>query len=807
MANYNDNTFLTGFAPYNFIPFYTGEVPVRYKRDEKGKENVPAFNAHNDGTLSGYIDYNVRVLTDIAIGDSTSREESASGDYRRFFRDAENHPAIPGSEMRGLVRSAAEILSLARPDAIANERYMYRAIDSNCIKLYKEYRSYLVGKSARPRKGEPVDGRTKTPEGVVAGILSRKGSQYFIQPVQDIPGTSNTFLRISEKTLRNAQDTLALDESHFLFKDELCQQVNPSYHPYRSNEIQFSYENRKLRFNVQGGTGTKGMLLNSEYIGNDKEDTGTYKDGTPYPNGKSHHYLVCTVPDTRQRRIKVSPEDARAYQHDYERNCIQNARLKEYKEFYALPESDSKTKVFFYKVGDDGRLLGFGPTPYFRIYYRGSVHDGLPMKYDRASGLDYVLSMFGYIGDKDSKDIGYKSRLSFQNATLGSYTKDDFTVRDFALLGPKGSAFDMYLEQVDRSLKGEGNSGLSTPNDERFRLRGSKVYWKRSKALIPNWKGDNTTVLSHLEVLKAGRDQQRTFAGRVYFDHLHEDELGLLLMSLQYKDATDSKTHESRLLGSARPYGYGKVEISVQRLRLLNDRTRFTALNPDPDEASNDAIEAYKQSFKDAVAERLKESGDHTGYEDLPTIKVYKAWLANEEVDSYLDQYEDCIYMPIEGNERRTPLYGKCEPMAMAADVLGVSVAKERITNEVRKKNSAGGGSAAPAVRTFGDTPSGSKRSKELGYYRLIVTGKPQNGFFTVKPDSGDTDTIKKFGSVRKEARCYEDKSNAKYPSNYSGIKPGMVIYADLKEDPDRKNGKVPKIKEFNAMNWYTEEE
>lgn len=803
MANHYNSVGLTGFAPYNFIPFYTGEVPVRYKKDSDGKEHLPAFNSGNGERLSGYVDYNVRVLTDLAICDNLSGDREAGG-VRTFFRDARGTLAIPGSEMRGLVRSAAEILSLTRPEAIADERYMYRKLAGNCKKVRNEYQSYLVGNKTQPNRGAGADSRTMTPEGVEAGILSKRGNRYYIQPVQIIPGTNNTFLKISEKTLRSAQKKglLHLDPSHFLFKDDACQRVNWNYRPYRGKEIEFSYENRELRFDVEEGTGTRGALLNSAYIGNGAR--GTYKDGTPYPKGKSHHYLVSTVIDTGRSEIEVDPKDARAYQHDYDRNCIQNKALKDNKEFYGLPQTDAKTKMFFYKLGADGKLLGFGPTPYFRIFYRKSVHDGLPMRYDRSKGLDYVLSMFGYIAGTDDTDAGYKSRLSFQNAEIHEYTKDDLVIRDLALMGPKGSAFDMYLEQVGRHLKGEDNDGLSDYNDDEFRLRGNKIYWKRSGALTPKWEGTNDAVLSHVEVLKAGKDQQKYITGRVYFDNLYEDELGLLLMSLQYKDAQDDSTRETRLLGSGKPYGYGKVEISVSGLRLLDDKDRFMSINPSMTDAMNQ-VESFKQKYRDAINEELRR--DNRTFEEEPSIKVYKAWLENDNVDTYLNQYPGHPYMSVQGADG-VPMYGKSEPIEMASDILGINVPRKRITNKVPERSHDGQrrNSRPSGPMIAGTETKVGKRNKKISYYRMIVVNDPKkDAFFRVRPDTGDIDTSRKFGK-RSEARCYVDKMDSEFKSDLSKVKPGMVVYARLEEDPTRRNKKMPKLKELNAVDWYTEE-
>lgn len=802
MANKNSSLMARGFAPYNFIPFYTGEVPIRYSQttNDKGEiqDNLPAFNAQNEDTLSGYVDYKIRVLTDLAVGDNQSQEDKAGGVTRPFYRDAQGNLIIPGSEIRGLMRSTAEILSLTSPEAIADERYMYRKLAGNCMKARKEYQAIL--KSAGPA-GKNEDSKTKTPDGVEAGIITMtKSGGYVITPVQTIPNTQNTFLRVSEKTLRQAQEkgTLQFDPSHFLYTDEDCQSPNPDYQPYRGVTVQFSYQSTKfggnLKFDVKGGTGVRGELLNSAYIGNDQQkEQRTFKDGTKMAVGKSHHYLVSADPDKKRTGIKISPADARAYQHDYERNCIQNDLLKQNADFYALPKRGEK-KVFFYKqVGK--RLVGFGPTPYFRVFYNKTVRAGLPMHYDTTQGLDYVRALFGYLSQ--GKDTGYKSRLSFQNATILPYNKNDLVDRALPLLSPKGTAFDMYLEQVGRTLGGEQNQGLLDYNDDTFRLRGNKIYWKRSKAIEAPDVGENQAILSHIEVLKAGKGQDKYFTGRVYFDNLHKDELGLLLLCLQYKDAKDTATNESRLLGSAKPFGYGKVEITLEGLRLLDETARYTSINPVLQDGM-DSAEDYKKAFKNAMNEELRKDPENMfGYEELPSIKVYREWLKNDQVDQYLDR-QGRVYMSVE-KSAGGPTYGNCEPIAMAYEILEIKdmEAPEPIVNDMSKK------SIAEQPKDAEEESQGSgytvvTRDQKDGCYRLVVDSKNGDSL-VLKLGTSDQAAVRAFHN-QTVIKCKLSDVDAEYASDKDRVKPGDAIYAKAAKKPIK--NKKNKL-ETPAQNWY----
>lgn len=882
MANNNKNTGLPAFAPYNFIPFYEGKVPVRYEKGADRTDQLPAFDARNEGTLSGYVNYKIRVLTDLAIGDSQSEADRKAGKPRPFYRDAQKRLVIPGSEMRGLIRSTAEILSLTRPESVAADRYMYRGLGGNCKNLRDEYKTDLLGEM------DDTNGCTRTPEGVEAGLLCKEGSRYYIRPMARIPGTSRTYLRVSEKTLIAARERgyLSLNNNQLLFlkkaepsqkggmqgkeavdpEQEIdkydLQTPNNSYRPYRGVRVSFRYAEGKPRFSTRDGKPLPavsgdgilpdeensgavqnaedlvlpGELLNSAYIGNRGKDDGPqyYADGqTLMPNGKSHHYLVHHQPlldaEGEDHRIWIDPKDASEYTHDYERNCIQNKNLERNRGFYALPDKDGEFKTFFYKCDKNGNLMGFGPTPNFRIFYRHAMQEGMRMTYDRSKGLDYVDSLFGYMSRKigstasaDNKqaerfDPGYKSRLSFQNAVYGENQPEDMDAdRQMILLAPKGSSFPMYVNQSGHTLKGRGKEGLITYNNDQFRLNGSKVYWKRQKAMVQLPEANNMAIFSHMEVLRAGKDQNRYFAGRVRFDHLYEDELGLLLLSLQYK-AAGGKGTETRLLGSGKPYGYGKIEITIEDVRIIDEHDRYSLINPVAAPVAGEQIETYKQAFINKVAAAVQadkggrpsgkgSSGTGAGsdeenrklYEQLETIRAYRAWIALNYADSYLERYKDLVYMPISGSGNMVPVYGKCEPLESMETVLAW-------VREGQKTQKQQGGNAA---RGSAQTHRRTRDRKQIPkYYRFTVIKEPQNDqFFLVKPDDKDQDTNRVF-KHQTEARCMIDRPDKDYPSDLSRIKPGMIIYALSAKDTPQKDKKGRKIQVLAAVDWYTEEE
>ena len=93
--------------PYNFIPFYGDnfdEPPKRKKLDE--------YYSEGGELLSGWLDVELTAKSELIIPDG-SRSEQAANEHRsyRFFRHPDGVCAIPGSELRGAMRSMYEAAS------------------------------------------------------------------------------------------------------------------------------------------------------------------------------------------------------------------------------------------------------------------------------------------------------------------------------------------------------------------------------------------------------------------------------------------------------------------------------------------------------------------------------------------------------------------------------------------------------------------------------------------------------------------------------------------------------------------------
>ena len=126
------------FAPYNFVPF-TEEVkqsPTAYEC----YESLPPHDCYVEGRLSGEISYRLTAIQEMRIGGG----ETVNG-IKTIFRDGRGRCVIPGSTMRGFVRSHAEMLSFSYPEMMDDTYIMFRSFADKCQKLRKQYAAAMAG--------------------------------------------------------------------------------------------------------------------------------------------------------------------------------------------------------------------------------------------------------------------------------------------------------------------------------------------------------------------------------------------------------------------------------------------------------------------------------------------------------------------------------------------------------------------------------------------------------------------------------------------------------------------------------------
>lgn len=547
--NNNVNSYVG--APYNFVPFNETVIEVDADR-------MPVHDKVSEGLLTGEIDYTLIAKTDIIVDDGNGN----------FHRNLKGRYSIPGSTMRGLIRNNVQILGLSSfDDDIDDYRLMYRNVANGAEKRF--YNDVLGAKqiSISP-ESKPVGVLTN----VKGGYIVKRGGEYYIYKtiIDKLASNLNAmnYYVLSERNVENNRAAYPFLTNH----PEVMQHNIQKGFRKEESKGKVQYKGEKNASYIPGYYEVSYEVTNIKNISKLGEpgefSNRGYLVATGPMNDKKALYVIPEI-DEKKPPIEISAGDVNSFKVDFENK---KNTLKRFKNtaFFNLPSQNNEFKPVFY-VELDGKLY-FGFTPRIRLFYEYSIKDGY--KQDKCS-FDYARSIFGCINGK----TGYKSKVSFADAIAVSDCKLAGTAFP-VLAGPKPTSYLDYIQQTD---------GSTTYNTSGFELRGVKQYWLH-KNLVPIERSENQKITSSFNPLKAGVK----FAGKVRFQNLTKDELGLLVWSIKLNDNSWMN------VGKAKAYGYGAIAIADVKVKTLDLEKAYSfdvdlGDNPMVDVDATDLVEEYKK--------------------------------------------------------------------------------------------------------------------------------------------------------------------------------------------------------------------
>ncbi|WP_051542274.1 TIGR03986 family type III CRISPR-associated RAMP protein [Clostridium lundense] len=639
-------------APYNFIPL-PKEVVYRHRFSNINTEEIDKELRHDifdSESKSGYIQYSIKVETPLFIDNGKEN----------FFKVG-NKEVIPGSTLRGKVRSNAEILSYAYPKFIESKKLWHRGCFESTKLKHVYYKTIKLSKKSRIN------------DYVKAGYLKREKGKWVIYPALE-DKDKRSFRTIHEKDVKNLIDEFPenllmyksiedkpinefwkeLDKKKNERKDLLKKKVNTRNIDDDIKKLLRDQKNYEFKFYYMyvnySINGENKKIAKLEIIENynkldkkNKECIGMLMNSTNLGN-KVHHYLIYEK-DIKKVPKSISDEVLNQYKT--------NVRLKQENivEDFELHDNESnnfyKEKPIFYILNDKREIASFGFTPYLKIPYGNSIGELIPKyKEKNINYLDYIDSIFGFINGNES----YKGRVSFTNAKIDKSCQVKFQKSCYKILSsPKVSSFQLYLKQPnvnerkfwnDQKFNYKGyKKTLNTYSDD-SEIRGNKFYWLRDKSnnkdqyreSISKDRVENNEnskeIRKEIKPIEIGTK----FTGKIYFENLKDDEIGLLLMAIKpFEDAKDN-------LGKGKPYGFGKVSFKIEEIKEIDNSHRFDSVDISYKKYSESLdlrVEKYIKYFKETINNCIRDlyKGDKNSF-DFDTeerIKCFKASKTNEK--------------------------------------------------------------------------------------------------------------------------------------------------------------------------------
>ena len=523
-------------TPYNFVSLWMN-VHQRYD----SHKDLPCHDELTPGLLSGTIRCTFTAQTPVSVSDGAED----------FFRDAEGRYVLPGSTVKGLVRTNMMILGFGalRPGEDFDDIPMlYRAMadakTSVKADLMGDYQAALQCKGQPPR--------------VSACYVRREGKEYQIY-------RSGDYLRVKRKIVPPERKGRGkATEPNPVLEKLMEKDHSEDWYTNDTTEREVWYKTNGMRVS---------QLLYRE--SGESSPGSDFHAGILLSPGKMHGqntlYLFPAF-DAQAEHFQWHKEDRLAYEMDYKmrENSLGGTdqssgdTKKRRKMFWKLPEQNGEVKPFFL-LGEWEEAAGaleeaaedsferrdqvvIGRTPYLRLGFRHTPSHGLPSQHRNAARtlvLDYPNALLGFCskvnegGEKEN--LSYRSRVAFEDFRANS--KKTRTVHRI-LAGPKPTSFPDYLENGKHY------------NDNDFRLRGIKQYWLHE---VNNVVSDKENVASTLTTLPVGT----RFSGRIRFHNLHRDELGLLLWCLRLDEGC------YQTVGMGKPYGFGRMSVTLDSVEQL----------------------------------------------------------------------------------------------------------------------------------------------------------------------------------------------------------------------------------------------
>ncbi|MCF6147690.1 MAG: TIGR03986 family CRISPR-associated RAMP protein [Candidatus Kuenenia sp.] len=594
-------------APYNFVPL-NNKIVISKEIPGKGE---CAFDRYHTSKYTGYIKLTIETKTPLYIRDTLDGKEMLeyNGEKNRvnpdFFSPGKK-VRIPGSSLRGMIRTMVEMLSFGKFGFFDDKRLCFRAV-ADRSRLGSDYMDIMVDK------------KNNCFPNIKAGVLKKLNQSYVIYPSKTLPaGSKGTQIyRINfDKTTKVVDGTTGFVVPDFEFREIYFQPVIPSDHThYRWDNYKKTNVPYKLRYAKLASV-------------SDKKDTSHPQKGFIVASGefgtKKHLHWVINEPDNKC--ISIDENVIREYKDDSSRD--ERADLLEKLKAY------TSGVPCFYILNDRKEVTSFGHTGMFRLAYEKKISEHIPPEFQDGTKVDITEAIFG-------NEKTFAGRVFFEDAFLQNPTDDDHEEIQISktLLGPKPTTFQHYLVQTEENLNNHPRN-LAHYNSSNA-IRGNKLYWHKSARWKKDNQGDfNPKIDTKMRPIKSGR----TFVGNVRFENLSDIELGALLFSLELPGNCCHK------LGMGKPIGLGSVKITPT-LMLSDRETRYTDLFAEwPLTVSafpNKDIAYFKKEFEKHILNEIKET--KTKLWEVDRMKELKSMLV---FDTVRDD-EKTRYMTIEPNEFR----------------------------------------------------------------------------------------------------------------------------------------------------------
>lgn len=478
-------------APYHFVPL------SKWVHMPDWADQVSHDVPFSDG-LSGSIELKLQTHSPLCVGGNQTQVEGQPTKVH-FQKDPAGEPVIPGSSIKGLLRSVLEVAGFGKFKALDDQRLSHRNIANSGTDYANE----------------------------ISNSRIQAGWVKFDNQAKSWIFTPCRFVKIKHKAINDHFKTRIKNESSAVDKYkqlDLTKQCTATM-----SEPTGKQNNRWAESLGKGDKNGHIVFTNTRIKGKGKPEDYEFS-----------YFFYDNDAEAPVRDISSLVEQLFTNHDEKQVDHLKNN-----------PHPDLGIPVFalFDKQSNTLKHLGFAKMP--RIAYKNSFVDLIKNNaHTHETVFDLAELIFGTLRDQE---LSLKGRVGFTDLKPSLPAKSKlYWSSPLILNGPKPSFYPAYLEQRGGKLQ--------TYNDDGAQLAGWKRYIaKQPEQAVLASPADNSlkvNVASQLELVP----QQTQFEGRLVFHNLRPVELGALLWCIQL--GVEANTQHVHGLGHGKPFGAGLVSFT-----------------------------------------------------------------------------------------------------------------------------------------------------------------------------------------------------------------------------------------------------
>lgn len=616
-------------TPYNFVPLPEAVLPA--------PSGVPLADASDTRgeRYSGVLTYEAECLTPLytraarIVKEGGVEEDRAEAADPSFYHHGDTKkPYLPGSSLRGAIRSLLGLLTSARLPRTLDRQLFFRGFAGPMATLYVSKVSQQTSVSGR---GTGYKSLTQP------GFLRRQPDGSFqIDPCEQA--------RVPRRLLPRD-----LYQEHR--SGEKIRVPNPRY---QGMKIWLRLATQKEQWHQ--AEGPRPMLLwrreAADISDRPRQSAQDQKDGwfegTLVITGDMQHKSAefAFWRSAGAERLKVPDEVIQAVNSEDQISYWQER---------AFAKTDGKLadgQPVWYLADEQDRVTALGRAQNFRLRHERKTRELIPAelrapgddepKQDREPyGLDLAEALFGTASLKDGPVRG---RVTFLDAAC--VTADPLMDRKIPqiLSSPKPTAYQLYLNQPQPDDPRE-LLHYSHPKEKGAQIRGTKLYWHKNRVVDGKRQPLPEPILFQSGKSLSARTSQDTviqpvkagtrFRGHVHFQDLTLLELGALRAAL---DLPEGLAHR---LGMGKPLGLGSLRLHIKEVQVRGpkeERTRYSTWgSPAATADATTLLQQAEQALQEALVKHHNDTGvlaqvpPNTALWDLPRSQVLRRLLSFDD--------------------------------------------------------------------------------------------------------------------------------------------------------------------------------